>query len=301
MKDINMLRKLIKKVSPKVVLDSLNSTGINELFNMFILKRAALSRADHSFAGELDTLEKLTTSLHIVSGFIVDIAASDGVTQSCTLRFFQRMGWSGLAVEMDATKFAYLAFVYANLPNAQLARTKVTPSNIKALLDSYEVPSDISILNLDIDSYDLYVMKSILLSGFRPKIITMEVNEKIPSGIFFAVHFDDHKTWQSDHFYGCSLDAACSVVKPFGYILFAMNYNNAIFLRRDLPFNDFPDLDSETAYNNGYKLAKDRKTLFPWNVDVEQWLHSNTDETIEMIRNFFNEYEGQFSLYGVSD
>ena len=301
MKDINMLRKIIKKYLPRIVVDSLNSTGINELFNMFMLKRRALSSVDHSFAGELDTLEKLTTSLQIDGGFIVDIAASDGVTQSCTLRFFQRIGWSGLAVEMDATKFAYLAFVYANLPNAQLARTKVTPSNIKALLDSYEVPSDISLLNLDIDSYDLYVMQAILLSGFRPKIITMEVNEKIPSGIFFAVHYDNHTTWQSDHFYGCSLDAACSVVKPFGYILFAMIYNNAIFVRKDLPFNNFQDLDPEIAYSNGYKHATDRKTFFPWNADVEQWLHSNTDETINMIGNFFNEYEGQFTLYRISN
>jgi hypothetical protein len=235
-------------------------------------------------------------AIHIDNGFVIDIAASDGYSQSCTLGFFRRKGWSGLAVEMDPNKFSKLSFLYANYTNAKLARNRVTPNNIKSLLDAYEVPKDISILNLDIDSYDLYVIREMLKADYKPKIISMEVNEKIPSGIFFTVDYDDKHYWQGDHFYGCSIDAASSVVKPFGYILYSMEYNNAIFIRDDLISNDFSDLTAENAYIIGYKNQANRKKLFPWNSNVEQWLHSNTDDSIDLIREYFKKYEGKFTL-----
>ena len=46
-------------------------------------------------------------------------------------------------------------------------------------------------LNLDIDSYDLEVMKKILEKNFRPKVISMEINEKIPPPIYFAAKFNE--------------------------------------------------------------------------------------------------------------
>jgi hypothetical protein len=197
---------------------------------------------------------------------------------------------------MDPIKFSKLSFLYANYPNAKLARNRVTPYNIKSLLDAYEVPQDISVLNLDIDSYDLYVIEQMLKADYKPKIISMEVNEKIPSGIFFTVDYDDKHYWQGDHFYGCSLDAASIVVKPFGYILYSLKFNNAIFVRDDLVSNNYSDLTAENAYNLGYRNVVNREELFPYNADVDHWLHSNTDDSIESIREYFKKYEGKFTL-----
>src|SRR6202043_16319 len=99
---------------------------------------------------------------------------------------------------------------------------------------SNEVPSDFTLLNLDIDSYDLHVIGELLKGDFRPKIISMEINEKIPPPLFFSVNFDDAHYWRGDHFYGCSLSAAASVVKPYGYKLESLQSNNAIFVRDDV-------------------------------------------------------------------
>lgn len=274
-------------------------TTLGRLGNLLMLKLKA-NKLDGSFAGEFEYLKCLTKRMNIDKGFVVDVAASDGYTQSSTLGFF-REGWDGLAVEMDPIKFASLSFLYADFPRVRLARHRVTPFNIKSLLESFEVAKDITVLNLDIDSYDLYVIEKMLAGGFKPKILSMEINEKIPAGVFFTVDYDDAHYWQGDHFYGCSIDAAATVVKPFGYILVGLEYNNAFFARKDVAAEGFIDLSPEDAYNQGYKNKADRKSLFPWNKNVEEWLNCAPNEAIEMIKVFFEKYNGKFTLWASSD
>lgn len=293
--------RLVIKFVPKFIKKRINfhKTDTYKFLKMWNLNSLARKGIDNLLAGENILLDQLTKRLNINNGFVMDIGAGDGFSQSVTLGFFRRKGWSGLAVELDPVKFSRLSFIYANFPNVLLARNRVTPSNILFILDAFEVPKEISFLNLDIDSFDLFVIKKILNSDYKPKIIQMEVNEKIPSGIFFTVNYDDNHYWQSDHFYGCSLGAASLTIKPFGYLLYALQYNNAIFIRNDLVSNDFSDLTAEEAYNNGYKNKDDREKLFPWNADVEQWLHSETDESTELIRQHFKKYEGKFTLHKI--
>ena len=217
---------------------------------------------------------------------VVDIAASDGFSQSCTLGFY-RKGYEGLAVEMDPIKFATLSFLYRNFENVRLMKVRVTPDNVASILSAAEIRKDsFIILNLDIDSYDLHVVTAILSAGYRPTIISMEINEKIPSGIHFTVNYDINHYWQGDHFYGCSIDAAYNTVIPYGYILYKVNYNNAFFVNTshtDVLLN--PLLPAE-AYAEGYRYKKDRKELFPWNNDVDYWLELSKPKAVEEIKKF---------------
>jgi hypothetical protein len=252
--------------------------------------------ADGSYAGEYIHLDKLFSEIGIHGGYVVDVAASDGFTQSSTLGFFKRPGWSGLAVEMDPKKFATLAFIYASFPQAHLARSRVTPFNIKSLLETFEVPTDFDLLNLDIDSYDLHVMESLLKARFRPKVISMEINEKVPPPIYFTVDYSDSHIWEMDHFFGCSLVAAATVVKPFGYILQNLVYNNAIFVRSDISPGKVSDMNVDDAYLNGYKNAPDRSTLFPWNKDVDCLLEYSAEKSYVFLENYFMKYRGKYTM-----
>lgn len=74
--------------------------------------------------------------------------------------------------------------MYVNLPQVDIARLKVTPLNIPKIPSGFEVPLNFAILNLDMDSYNLYVLESILKSGYQLEITSMEVNEKRPPRIF---------------------------------------------------------------------------------------------------------------------
>src|ERR1700691_2612886 len=116
---------------------------------------------DNSFADEWQAVKRILAKLGIDGGFVVDVAAGDGVSYSSTLGLFRNDRWSGLAVEMDPEKFAQLAYLYADF-NCQLARCRVTPGNIDSLLKGHEIPNDFDFLNLDIDSYDLFVIKELL-------------------------------------------------------------------------------------------------------------------------------------------
>lgn len=252
---------------------------------------------DPSFGGEYDHLRMLATKLNITKGCVVDVAAADGVDQSCTLGFFKDPNWNGLAVEMDPLKFARLSFLHTNFPNAKLARSRVTPLNIADLLKGFEIPSDFDILNLDIDSYDLDVLDAMIKSGFRPKIISMEINEKIPPPLYFNVNFTPTHVWQTDHFFGCSLTAAAHVVRPHGYILESLQYNNAVFVRADLAKGLFADQDVAMAYDAGYRNKPDRAKLFPWNADMDCLLGYTPQQALDFVNNYYKKYAGKYTLH----
>lgn len=251
-----------------------------------------------SICGEFEHLERLMSPdvLGIDRGFVVDMAASDGVSESCTLKFFRDHKWPGLAIEMDPKLFSKLAFIYAKFPQAQLARGRVTPHNVDSMLNAFEVPKDFALLNLDIDSYDLHVLDSILESGFKPKVISMEINEKIPPPIYFSVDYSDTHYWQGDHFYGCSLAAATEIVKPRGYVLESVQYNNAVFVESSIAHGKIEDLDAAEAYHVGYANKPDRKSLFKWNDDVECLHGMGKEESVAFVTDLFSKYAGSFTV-----
>lgn len=275
---------------------------IRELIKLYFLDiRAKNSLAD--FANEYKIINEILEKIgnpplkREREREVVDIAASDGFSQSSTLGFY-RKGYGGLAVEMDPIKFATLSFLYRNFENVQLMKVRVTPDNIASLLGSAQIGKDsFTILNLDIDSYDLHVIKAILSEGYRPTIISMEINEKIPSGIHFAVNYDINHYWQGDHFYGCSIDAAYNTVIPYGYILYKVNYNNAFFVNTSHTDDILNPLLPAEAYAEGYRYKKDRKELFPWNNDVNYWQELNKKEAITEIKKYFFKYKDKFTMF----
>ena len=60
----------------------------------------------------------------------------------------------------------------------------------------------------------------------------MEINEKIPPPIYFSVLYDDDHFWIGDHFYGCSITAANSLLSSFNYGIYELIYNNILFLNK---------------------------------------------------------------------
>lgn len=243
-----MIKKFVKKV--------IFRKG-NNLFGFVYFGKMTDTNIDTSPTGERKMLEEIVNICGLGSGFVVDIGANDGFSNSSTLGLFGRNNWAGLAIEMQPIKFAQLAYLYSRFLNVRLVRNRITPNNICEILTGCEVPSAFDVLNIDIDSYDLHVI-SRLLEEYQPKIITMEINEKIPAGIFFAVNFDENLGFQNGHFFGASIDAACKIVKPKGYLLWKVQYNNAFFVRKDIAPQSIVDQSSEVAWTVGYKEKKDR-------------------------------------------
>jgi hypothetical protein len=147
---------------------------------------------------------------------------------------------------------------------------------------------------LDIESYDLIVIKN-LLKSFNPKIVSMEINEKIPPPIYFTVNYDENHYWNEDSFYGCSLQAAYEELSKFNYKLYKVIYNNAIFILNNQNVK-FLDLSLTEFYENGYVNKPDRKEKFHYNNDIDILLEMNPVDSINFINNIFMDYQGRYQL-----
>lgn len=260
----------------------------------WLRRRASLP--DTSFAGETEAISKaLLLTGRQDGGWCVDLAASDGVIQSSTLPLF-RSGWKGLAIEMDGRRFSSLAFIYADFADVALARARVTPHNVGSLFEALRVPPNFDVFNLDIDSYDLAVLTALLESGFRPGIISMEINEKIPPPLHFSVLYSDSHFWRGDHFFGCSITAATHALAAQDYGLLLVAYNNAIFVDLSLVDSSFKSLTAEQAWTEGYLDRHDRTRLFPWNSNVEKALTLSPLEAKAFFDELFEPYKGQYEL-----
>jgi len=235
-------------------------------------------------------ISKYISELGIESRTCVDIAASDGVTMSNTYSLFSD-GWKGLAVEYDNRKFARLAHTYAAFSGVNLAKCKVTPENAVWLLKANQLPTTIGFLSLDIDGYDYFVLEQIL-SEFRPRLICVEVNEKIPPPIKFSVKWNPNYFWKVDHFYGQSISQLYTLCLRFQYSLVELHYNYAFLIPSES--NLYSSLTPEVAYEEGYLNRPDRKEKFPWNADMEVLLSLPPEEAVAFVKQYFSSREGEF-------
>ena len=276
------IQKFLKKIEP-------------EKISYWKLDRISKKNIDFSGHGETQAVKQYLKNDSLDFNYFVDIGASDGVSSSSTLEFAKMPNWHGLSIEYDDSKFSKLQYVYRKYKNISLANKKVTPDSIVDILHDYEVPKNFSFLNIDIDSYDLEVSKSLFQLGYRPDIVSIEINEKIPPPIYFNVKYDQEHFWQGDHFFGCSLTAAVEEFSKFDYLLAEFRLNNAIFVNL-IKFPELTPKNASIAYEEGYKSIKNRKELFKYNHDVEILHELNNDEKIVFINNLFKKYKNMYEL-----
>lgn len=221
----------------------------------------------------------------------VDIGAGDGIRWSNTYALFLN-GWQGVGIEFDSRKFVSLAQAYKYFQNVFACRNRATPDNIVPLLHSYEIAKDFSVLSLDIDGNDYWVLRAIL-KQFRPRLIVTEINEKIPPPIRFVVKYNPDFQLRH-HFFGYSIAVLSDLCEEFDYVILDLEYNNAFLAPRELAGERA--LDAETAYRKGYLDRSDRKEKFSLNFDMESIYSLSDDKALEFLRNFYSRFEGEYLL-----
>ena len=261
----------------------------------FWLHRKKIARKNGHFSnfGEQQIIEKYINQLHIAgqSKTIVDIGASDGIRNSNTYNLFIN-GWNGVGVENDSRTFARLANAYKFYPNVSACRCQVTPFNVVNLLQAYSVEPNFGILNLDVDSYDYWILDAVL-PHYRPRLIISEYNEKIPPPIKFTVDYDPDFELRH-HFFGYSLASLQDLLKKYNYVLLEVEYNNVFLAPAEL--TGAKSVDAEQAYRAGYLERTDRREKFAANENMEI-LHSlNPEEGIEFLNQFYAAHKGKYQI-----
>jgi len=221
----------------------------------------------------------------------VDLGAGDGIRHSNTHALFAA-GWRGLVVDSDSDRFAKLARTYRGYEQVFASRCRVSPYNVISLLETYEVPTEFEVLSLDIDSYDYWVLDS-LLRRFRPRLIVSEINEKIPPPVKFVVNYDPDFTLQH-HFYGQSLASLEELCRQHSYALIELEYNNAFLAPREV--RGVRHIDADTAYRAGYLDRPDRLKKLPLNRDMESLHSMSPRDVVGFLNKFFARHKGKYQM-----
>lgn len=233
-------------------------------------------------------LQYLVESLPDPSKYIIDIGASSGVPTDPIYQFITNKNYTGLCIEGNSKHIDSLTNNIS--PTFDIYNGYVTPDNIIQIFSDYNVPISIDLLKIDIDGYDLEVIKKIL-TVYRPKIIIAEINEKIPPPILFEVKYKENYEWDYSHCFGFSLESGFTVMNANNYNILALyEMNNILCIDSELSNNL-----GIICYNNMSKLYKDgyvnqpkRLSQFPWNNDVDYWLHINDTNELKMeIQDYF--------------
>lgn len=222
-----------------------------------------------------------------LTGTYVDIGAGDGITWSNTFQFLKR-GWTGFAIEGDPEQWRRLMESYKDMPNCTVIHTRVSPENICELL--HTVPDNFDLLSLDIDGYDLHVLRA-LLNTHRPKVICMEYNPHFPPGIKFSVKYSPDYWWGVDGFFGCSIEAAVETLSPFGYGIEAVIQDNVIFNLGT------PNAGWEQKWEDGFLNRPFDMLAFYNHMARHLMAVTDLEERFAMAVKFFPLYPGKYDVW----
>ena len=220
----------------------------------------------------MDIRIELLQKIPNLEKYIIDIGASSGQETDPVFCFFKYLNFSGLCIEAGDS----IHELEKKLPNPEIKKVQkfATPETIIPIFVKEKVPLYPDILKIDIDGYDLSVIRTILDANYRPKIIIAEINEKIPPPVWFEIKYSENYCWDGSHCFGFSLEAGRQTLAKYDYTVVSLfEGNNVIFVdNKYLNILNLPQKTINQIYLEGY-LPYLNGGAFPWNEDVNHWLN----------------------------
>lgn len=214
----------------------------------------------------MSILRELHKKIKNPSMYVIDIGASSGVASDPVYEFLVDKEFKGLCIEGNKTKVKLLR-----------ARTHfdvydeyIYPHTIIDVFQQYGVPPTFDILKIDIDGYDLEVLRRIL-AVYKPRIVLAEINEKIPPPLQFEVLYKENYAWDESHLYGFSIAAGEKVFREHGYrVQQIYDLVNIICIDASMVSEPLPAI--EDMYREQYIDKPEREKELWWNSDINYWL-----------------------------
>ena len=160
---------------------------------------------------------------------VVEFGAWDGMHLSNTFYFVKKYDANAIYIEKDKKKFLDLLVTAKKYPKIKPINCKISPNTkSKHYLENiikkyYKKKSDIDILSIDIDSYDLSIWKS--LKNFTPKIVVIEINSEM--GKYNKITYSPKNKLNGNSF-ASTVELGCKK----GYVLVS-HIGNCIFIRKE--------------------------------------------------------------------
>lgn len=126
--------------------------------------------------------------------FALNIGGADGVQHDPVYPLFHNESYDGLVVEareeMREALLANMAMLNTS-GRLHVAIERLVPHRVGPLLAEHAVPREFDALKVDIDSIDLAILRAVLDSAFRPKVIAIEINPDIPPPIQWQLEYKE--------------------------------------------------------------------------------------------------------------
>jgi len=134
---------------------------------------------------------------------------------------------------MDASSFSALETRYRNSEKITTLCKEVSPKNVNQVFEAAGVPTNLSVLSIDIDGQDYWVWDS-LDPKFKPDVVVAEVNSNFGLKKFVTEELGSFQTPLTET-WGASIRAMEKLGNRKGYDLVHIDMAgvNAFFVRRD--------------------------------------------------------------------
>lgn len=173
----------------------------------------------YSQNGEDGIIEYIFTAIGTTNKYAIEFGATDGITNS-NIHNLHLHEWQMLQLDKVQCK-----------TNKPVYIETITPNNIEAIFDKYNVPKTFDLLSIDIDGNDFYVWKALV--NYRPRVVVIEYNG----------FYDDNRLLPYDEnaYYGCSsatINALCKLAEEKSYRLVYTEKTgvNAFFVDSSIDF-----------------------------------------------------------------
>lgn len=149
-------------------------------------------------------------------------------------------GFKGIWVDGSEINIQYIenelgGRVFKNLLVVDLMIKKNSLESSVNLFNWFLEEESIDFFSLDIDGNDYHVIDPFVLK-FKPKLICVEYNAQFPPPTNLVMKYSENEVWQTNDYFGASLQAWVVKFQTLGYELITCNGcgTNAFFVRNDL-------------------------------------------------------------------
>ncbi|MGB3723447.1 MAG: hypothetical protein WA979_11615, partial [Pacificimonas sp.] len=168
----------------------------------------------------------------------IEIGVEDGT--ECNSHLLLLQGWQGIWYEANPESIASInnslgSLIFEN--EFSCREVFVGPNNIVRLYQEsckFLKSEEIDFFSLDIDSYDLEVLKSLIRNKCCPKVICVEYNSKFVPPMRASVPFREDQYWRGNDYHGASLQSFVDLLaSDYALITCDLNGANAFFVRNE--------------------------------------------------------------------
>lgn len=185
--------------------------------------------------GEDGIIEEIFRRIGTTNKYFVEFGVENGTETNSTYLLHQN--WQGLWIDAGTENRISIEKSFKNLLAEKKLKFKqsfITAENIEDLFKEADVPTELDLLSIDIDSNDYYVWDAI--KNYNPRVVILEYNSIFRPGVEFIRKYDPTAVWDKTSYFGASLESYCKLAAKKGYKLIACGFigANAFFVKNEL-------------------------------------------------------------------